>query len=115
MYILKYFEDYGYDGSFLYIVCVSTNKEILEELIPNIEEEIKNYFLDVDKFRKHLDDKYADERINCRRTDIELEEMKIHNADMKQKYLNLSKFNLFEIINKHCESKEFIIEEKIQI
>lgn len=70
MKILTILEDNGYDGSSTFTVCVSKDKEKLENLIPALEEEIQNWFSDLNALYYKMDVKYYP-RINCRRSEEE--------------------------------------------
>lgn len=114
MKILTILEDNGYDGSSTSTVCVSKDKEKLENLIPALEEEIESFFLDMKKLYAKLDAKYYPREL-CRRSEEEINELENKYCEIKSKYFNLSKFNLFDFISQFCESREFIIEEKLEI
>lgn len=114
MYILTILEDNGYDGSSTSIVCVSKDKEKLEELIPLLKEEIQNWFSDLNALYYKMDEKYYP-RINCKRTVEELNEIENIYCEIKSKYSNLSRYYMFDFITNFCDTREFIIEEKVEI
>ena len=114
MKILTILEDNGYDGSSTFAVCVSKDKEKLENLIPLLKEEIESFFLDMKKLYAKLDSKYYPREL-CRRSEEEINELENNYSEIKSKYFNLSRFNAFDFISQFCESREFIIEEKLEI